>query len=843
MPETSSSKDTNKRPPRQQSEKHLRRMSWLYLAFLVPGLVALIWVLDNRMNDIPAIGRTLDPRGGLWARPVPIFENEKTPTELKIPGLTGKVEIQVDRDQIKHIFAENDRDLYMAQGFVIASERLWQMEFLTRLAAGRLSEIFGRRTLEIDKLFIKLGIPEAARKSAELAEQDPASVAAIQAYTDGVNAWIKGLTPDKLPFEYKLLGQEPELWNIYKVGLLLKFMAWNLSAHSYDLPLSRSQGKLHPQDFAELFALSFEPPEPIIPRGTKWDFASRAPEAPKEPFESDLRKLDPILSPHPANGSNNWAVMGKKSTTGLPIVSNDIHLGLHLPSLWYEIQLKSPNQNVYGVALPGAPGIVLGFNDKLAWGGTNGGTDILDWYELRYRDEKKSEYLFDGQWRPVVSQDVEIKIRGEPSLTLLTRQTHLGPIVYDESESPYNPLIPKGLAMRWAALDPSNELKVFLAINRAKTVSECRAAIQNFDTPDQNFLCADSTGDVGMWHMGKYPVRWPGQGRTISDGSKSAWEWKGWIPREEVPGIKNPARGFVSSANQPPADGLYPHYLGWPFETPYRGMRINEILTSKAKFSPEDLVKMQGDVLSIPAREVLPKLLEALAKSPPDESVKPFVELLKKWDFRYTEESVAATIYHRWYQKLVTAMWSPYLPDSVEYLYPTMQKTLELITAHPDSKWFDDPNTPGRETLNERALSAFTKAVDSLESELGSFSEKNWAWATARPTSFTHIGRVPGLGQTDFPAAGSEHTIFANHGAHGPAWKVVVALGPKPKAWGIYPGGQSGDPTSPFYDNFLEPWRKNEMKEIVFLQKPDDENPRLLRRHTMSAGPLVGEKR
>ena len=262
----------------------------------------------------------------------------------------------VDKDQIKHIFAESDDDLYTAQGYVLASERLWEMEFLARVTAGRLSEIMGRRTLEFDKYFVKLGVPQAAKESAELMLNDPLTGPAIRSYTSGVNAYIETLKPDDYPFEYKLLNIAPEKWAPVNAAYLLKFMAYDLAGHNRELLLSRSRSRVSKDDFDTLFPLdlTLDRPnlEPIVPKGTKFSFGSRAPEIPEVEFLPDLKALDPVPQPHPSNGSNNWAVTGKKSVTGKPILSNDIHLSLTLPSLWYQVQLVSPTQNVYGIALP-----------------------------------------------------------------------------------------------------------------------------------------------------------------------------------------------------------------------------------------------------------------------------------------------------------------------------------------------------------------------------------------------------------------------------------------------------------------------------------------------------------
>lgn len=808
-------------------------------AALALGL--LVGALDRPWGNLPSLAHSLSPFEGLWVRPQSPFAPGLKRDHFEIIGLRGKAEIQIDSDQVKHVFAENDEDLYFAQGWILAAERLWEMEFLTRVASGRLSEIVGPRGLPIDKMFLKMGLAEAASESAKLMRQDQTVAQALDAYSRGVNAYIASIEPNRLPFEYKLLNQKPEPWTPGKAGLLLKFMSFSLSGYSFDLPLSRSRAMLSKADFDSLFPINSNEPDPIIPNQIHWSFSAQGPNEPAKEFVPDLKSLEehPISSSgaNPSNGSNNWAVSGFKSTTGKPILSNDIHLALSLPSLWYEMQLVSPTQNVYGISLPGAPGVILGFNEKLAWGVTNGESDVLDWYQLRYRDSKKVEYLFDKIWRPVISREVSILVKGQPSVPITLRNTHLGPIVYEDSDTPpFNKRIPKGLAMHWTGLDASNELKTFLLLNHAANVNDCRAAIESYQNPSQNFLCADNSGSIALWHMGRFPVRWPGQGRMISDGSSSAYEWKGWVSKSEVPGIKNPLRGFLSSANQSPTDASYPHFLGWWYGPPFRGMRINELLSGKDKFSPDDLIQMQMDSLSIPARMVMPSLLKAL-QSVKDLNIEEnqAVTELQSWDFKFTENSSAASIFHAWLGAAQKRMWSKYFPDPVDYIYPRLWLTLQLMINTPNSKWFDNPETVNvRETFHEVARLSLTDALTEIKTKLGTRKIRKWTWANFHPTKFEHLAKIPGLGSDEFPAAGVDTSILANQGHHGPVWKQVVALGQKPRAWGIYPGGQSGDPTSPYYDNFLEPWRYGRLKELSYLSSKNEHGPRYLKSISLS---------
>lgn len=798
---------------------------WWYAAGPFLALAVSVYVFGFARGPAPALVKFLNPVSGAWV--TPDDDLKRLSQGISIPGLKAPVTVHFDKNRIPHVFAQNDDDLYATQGFLVAADRLWQMEFIARVADGRLSEVFGARTLEFDRMFVKLGVPSAADESLAEMMQDDFTRRALESYARGVNAYIARLKPHELPFEYKLTETQPEPWTTRKTALLQKFMAYNLSFWSSDLSLSRSFTRVSETDFAELFALDFPIPAPIIPNRTNWKFKSLAPQPPAKLHHAASETVAPLPTPHPSNGSNNWAVAGTKSTTGRPIVANDVHLGYSLPSLWYEMQLVSPNQNVYGATIPGAPGVLLGFNSKVAWAVTNAGTDIIDWFEMRFRDESRAVYEYDGEWRPIITRDHEIKIKGLPPEKVTIRKTHFGPLVYEESESPVNPTIPRGLAMRWGALDASNDLRSFLLLNRSTDFASCRTAIEHHSTPAQNFICADVAGDIGIFHQGRFPVRWKEQGRMISDGGDPIYDWHGFLPREEIPMLINPKRGFVSSANQPPTDSRYPHYIGWPFEVPYRGQRINEILESKPKFSPEDLIAMQSDTLLIPAREVLNVLLEHLPKDGLTELQESARLVLTRWDYRTHAASAATAIFETWWKNLESQIWSDHFPDPRQFFVPRRHRTIHLILTDPDSKWFDRIETDDRETLNSLVQTSYLDAVEDLRKKYGKNVE-NWRWDNHQKTEFPHLARIPGLGSPVTNMGGHSMAVLANRGEHGPVWKTVVALGETGKQWAIYPGGQSGHPASRHYDNFLKPWSKGEMRKIEYLVSKEERPTELL---------------
>lgn len=824
-------------------------MHRIYLR-LIAGLLALcasLVLLSKRRESIPAFGVFLHPVQGVWSHLRPVFEATGAKHRLGLKGLKDEVSVIVDNDQVKHIFAKNDDDLYFTQGYLHATDRLWEMEFLSRVAAGRLSEIFGERSLEYDEFFVKLKLPQAASASAELMLQDSLTAAALREYTKGVNQAIAMLDRRHLPFEFTLLGVTPSKWKAENTALLIKFMAWTLSGHSQDVALSRSFSRVLPSEFTNLFPLELRFREAMIPSGVRWPSQSRPPKRPADGFRPNLAALERapeegpfrLQMPHSANGSNAWVVAANHSKTGAPILANDIHLSYSLPSLWYEVQLHSPGQNVFGISLPGAPGVVLGFNSSVAWGATNGGSDVFDWYELRYRDSKKSEYLFDGSWRPVISRDATINVRGRSPKEILLRETHLGPILFSSQEKPSDPRYGVELAVRWAGLDPSNELKTFMLLNRAQSVSGCRAAVEHLRTPGQNIFCADKN-DIAVWHAGRYPLKWQGQGRLILNGADSSHSWQGWLSNEEDPQITNPKSGFLYSANQSPVGSDYPFYLGASYELPYRAQRIGETLR-QGKLSPEDLMNLQNDPLSISAREILPEFLRVLDTNGLSKNEQRAIELLASWDFRYTAESVAATIYNQWVETFLEMVWGRYFPDPSAYIYPSLLRTVELIKTQPNAKWFDDPTTTTVEAFRDVARLSFQQTFATL-SRTDGFTITSWTWGRMRPTRFSHLSRIPGLGSEDIAASGAPHAVLSNRGKHGPVWRQVVALGAKPRAWSNLPGGQSGDPFSRYYDNALPEWRDGKMKEVNFMLSADDVNKNSLSQWRLEPKSPAGDK-
>ncbi len=776
---------------------------------------------------IPGLGALLDPFSGMWNQAhnnFPFPSIEKVKSELK-----GSARVQIDKDFIPHIYAQNDEDLYFLQGYIIASQRLFQMDFTYRVGAARLSEIIGPQGLEFDKLFAFLDLEKAAEASNKVIMSDPQSRVAMESFTRGVNYYIRNLSKKDYPFEFKLLNYEPEEWTPFKSAIILKVMAFRLAGYSSDIKLTRTQHKLaNNDDFKYLFPLYPDYADPILPNDIKYNFIPQIPKAPTENFLADWERIKPYPQPNPSNGSNNFAVDGSKSTTGFPIVANDLHLGYQMPALFYMIHLRSKDQNVMGATIPGAPGIIVGFNDKVSWAVTNGGSDVMDWYQIEFADEEKKTYTYEGETWPLEIKNREIKVRGASSFFAEIKTTHHGPIVY-EKDSPISPSYTKGLAVKWLAHEPSNEILTFLKLNKSQNIAECRKSLSTYVTPQQNFLCADIENNLGIFPYGEFPARWPGMGRTVMDGTNKAFDWSSFVPEEHKPFQLNHPRGFASSANQHTFGANYPYYWNWTFDEPFRGKRINEVLSQKGKVSPQDLMRLQMDRQMLHAKMILPLMIKSLPTEGMSKDQTRLVNDLKSWDFEAKRKSYGPTFFTRWWRNLEDVIWEDQLGKRTEVAFPKITRTMKIIKDSPMAKWFDNIKTEEKvETLEDVLFESFEKTFSQLTLELGQ-DFRTWTFNRVQETKLPHLAKLPGFGVRNIEMDGQDMTVLANTGAHGPAWKMVVSLNPSGmEAWGAYPGGQSGHPFSKHYDSLVEPWSKGQLLPLRYSQEPITEDSELV---------------
>ena len=776
-------------------------------------------VLSVSIGPAPPFGPFLNPNSGFWANAENTDRSyENLSINLNVKELRDSVTVYFDKHQIPHIFAQNDRDLYFAQGYITARDRLWQMELQTYAAAGRLSEFLGPRTVPFDRYQRRIGMVYAAEQALKGINKNKETKEAIEAYSAGVNAWIEQLNPSEYPLEYKIIDFKPGEWTPLRSALLFKNMTYTLAGRNSDLRMSNTKAFLGDAFIKEVMNLNPTWNDPTIPSGTSWDFDPLEVEKPQTNFKPSIAEDLQPFQPDPMNGSNNWAVSGSKTKSGYPILANDPHLNMSLPSIWYTLQLHSPNVNVMGVSLPGAPSIIIGFNEDVAWGTTNVGADVWDWYEIEFRDSTLAEYRYDGKWKNTESRIEEIKVKDSETIVDTVFYTHHGPVVKDFSEETMRSDIPKLHAMRWIAYEESNEVNYFLKINRAKNYDDYRDALREFKSPAQNWVFADRK-DIAITVTGQYPLKWENQGRFISDGSDPSYDWQGWVPFEQIPSIKNPERGFVSSANQDPTGPEYPYYLDDDFAPFERGKRINDRLAEMDQITKEDMQNLQLDDYSYHAAKVLPMMLEQLNSDTLSDSGIESVRLLSEWDYHNEGSKIAPSIFKYWWDALYREIWSDeYNASEVGMSRPERDQVAYLILNRPELSWYDNVNTEEKETLEVLINRAFYKAINNLDKQYGSLSD-SWQWGYVNDTDINHLAQLPGLGRENLFTSGGGESVNAIRGSHGPSWRMVVELGPEIKAYGIYPGGQSGNPGSPYYEDMIDDWNLGELYPLWFMKE------------------------
>lgn len=787
--------------------------------------IGFTWALNNQIPNtpLPPLGKVLNPFTGFWQNS---FSDDFTVDSLAVKGVQETVQVAYDNRLVPHIFAQNDIDLYYVQGYITAKHRLFQMDLITRKTAGRLSEIIGERKLEDDKLARRKGMVWAAQNTLNAWKKSEEEYPKLQAFVKGINAYINSLQPKDYPLEYKLMNFAPEPWTELKTALFSKEMARTLSSREFDRASTNALSVLGRETFDFLYPEYNPKQSPIIPEEVKWDFSPLTGStvdtldgmslAPRRPYENEYEGI----------GSNNWAVAGQKTASGFPILCNDPHLKLTLPSIWFEIQLHSPNQNTYGVSLPGMPGVMLGFNQDVAWGFTNVGQDVLDWYAIDWAEANKKSYFLDGKIKKIDEVIEAFNVKGIGVVYDTVKYTVWGPIVYESKDTDS-----KDLAMKWLPhMEPNiDELSAFSKLNKAKNYDDYANALQYYSTPAQNMVFASKQGDIALKVQGLFPIKNKEQGRFVQDGSKSSNDWKGFIPKEQIPAVKNPERGFVASANQHSTSPDYPYYYNGNFDD-YRGRILNRILSKMDKITKEDMMALQNNNFSIKAEEALPQLIKYVNTSDLDETDQVFYNELKKWDYKYTSEGRSPILFEEWFDAFYRNTWDELTKYSqkMEFLQVEDWRTIALLTDQPEHSFFDNKSTKPIETAKEIAHQSF-KEMSNIVQNLEIDNDGSLDWYKYRSASIQHLLGIPAFSRSNIKAGGSANSLNAIRGnktaldGWGPSWRMIVAFEEgEVEAYGIYPGGQSGDPVSPFYDNMIDDWAAGEYYKLHFVKSIED---------------------
>ncbi len=789
-------------------------------ALLGGGLVA----LGTPLGPLPPLGPLLDPASGVWA----VARSAILPASAtaRLPGLDGPVSVVYDRRGVPHIFAETEADAYRAQGYVVARDRLFQLELQTRATTGRLTEWVGPLALPADRLMRSLGLAGVAeRQFAQLDTTAPDHLA-LRAYAEGVNAWITGLEPRHLPLEYRLLDIRPEPWRPEHTLYLLQRMNWTLSYGQLTPKRERVAALVGPRAADALLAPWSPIQEPIIPNGReapRFDFTP----LPEPELGPGRLALDPVPTPPSTEGplgSNNWALAGARTGSGFPILAGDPHLELTLPSIWYEIHLVVPGVlDVYGATIPGAPGVIIGFNRHLAWSFTNTEADVMDYYREAVDDAAApTRTRLDGGWR-----DVERRLE--------TYRDRDGAVVARDTffTSHRGPLLREGdawLSLRWTALEPSRTQRALLAAPKAENARDWLTAMEAFAVPPQNALVADRFGTIAIRSTGHFPLRPASRGGRVLDGSTSANDWTGYRPPARMPQAIDPDQGYLASANQQPSDPLADStYLGADWRQPWRAIQINRLLRARHDWTPEEVARLQTDPRSAKADFFVPYFRDAVARlseqGRADSIVVEAGRMLGTWDLRYTLESAQAVLFEFAMEELTTRIWDELGDDESTRAHTPPSALLPRLLEDPTNAWWDVRATDVAETRDSILLSSLRAGFERAREEHGPPGTVSWHWGNVRQMQIHHLLRIPALSALDVPNAGGTGTLspMGAHGTHGASWRMVVELGPKEvRARTIYPGGQSGNPASPWYQDRLARWSAGELDAVSFPVSPEE---------------------
>ncbi|MEX1248653.1 MAG: penicillin acylase family protein [Anaerolineales bacterium] len=686
--------------------------------------------------------------------------------EIQLSGLDGMVDIYRDQAGIPHIYAATEHDLFFAQGYVHAQDRFWQMDFNRHVGAGRLSEMLGAATLDTDLFLRSVGWERVAQQ--ELALLDEHSRAMLEAYADGVNAYLADHTGTALSLEYLFLGllnsgYEPAPWTPVNTLTWAKAMAWDLR-DNMDNEIERALllKTLPAERIEELFPAYVES-HPVIVPGSETAASSGGQAAAGLDFSGEVSRLfgrlggqvaalDELLGGDPAVelGSNSWVVSGELSVSGAPLLANDPHLDAAIPSIWYQVGLhcapKGPDcsYETVGVSFVGAPGIVIGHNERIAWGLTNVGADVMDLYMIKVNPDDENQYEMNGEWVDMEIVTEDIVVAGGETVSLPVRITQFGPIISDSfgdladlNESSGLDLPESyAIALRWTALEPGNTFQSIFKINRAQNFDEFRAAARDFVGPSQNLLYADVDGNIGYQLPGHIPMRNQTDGRWPVPGWTDEYAWQGYIPFDELPFALNPDSGYIVTANNAVVGDDYPYFIADFWDYGFRAQRIADLI--EAAPGPIDSVyyqRMQADSVNLGALGILPSLASLEFA---DEQVSELRDQLLAWDGEQALASADAALFNTFWMKLLAATFHDELPEdywpggnSIWYV------TVGNLLQDPQNAWWDDVNTEAIETRDDVLRSAFEAAVAELKSKLGGNPAK-WEWGKLHTITFVH---------------------------------------------------------------------------------------------------------
>ncbi|PPA69512.1 penicillin acylase family protein [Jeotgalibacillus proteolyticus] len=733
--------------------------------------------------------------------------------ELEVPVLSETVTVTRDADGVPHIEARSEADLYRAQGFVQAQDRLFQMDLARRQASGRLSEVVGDAALSTDQFFRSFSLRHAAELSYDGYGDEAKDVLAW--YAEGVNAYMEAAEENgTLPFEFRILGYKPEEWTEIDSLTIGKYMAYDLGGNWSTLAFRHWATGEFPEDKARELFITYPENAPAIIEANKEQKVQVAGEFIDAPI------------PHPFNGSNNWVVSGDRTESGMPLLADDPHLGLGTPSIWYQMHLTSPEQNVSGVIFAGIPGIILGHNDEIAWGVTNVGPDVQDLYIEQPNPENPNQFLYEGEWVDAEVRDEPIGIKGEDPVDFQVVTTRHGPIISTTADGEEGP----AFSMQWTALEPTLELQAVLNMNKASNWDEFEQALEDFHSPAQNFVFAAKDGTIAYKANGRIPIRKTGDGQLPVPGDSGDYEWTGYVPYGELPTVVNPDSGFIATANNAVVDDSYPYHITDFWAQPYRYKRIVEVLEENDAVTAEDMMALQMDQKNLYAEEFLDSMIATVRRGEKGEEFKEELDLLEEWNRVDDKKEAAPLLFHLWIKELPIVLFNEEMPKDVLGMFSGKNHVTDQMMR--DAFGGDEGVWVSEYGGVEKWLTdSFSNVQQAVTKEFGDDLSK-WQWGDYHQVYFEHplSGASPVLKwlfnrEDPIPVGGSQITVqAASYGPdgivdHGGSWRFVADLSDLSKAYHIVGPGQAGHIKSPWYQDQIDDWVKGNYHETVIDQE------------------------
>ncbi len=768
----------------------------------------------------------------------------QTSGTLHLAGLSGNVTVIRDRFGVPQIYADTPLDLFRAEGFVHAQDRYFQMEFWRRIGQGRLAELFGASALPQDKFIRTLGWQRVA--AVEAAHLSPEADAALKAYAEGVNTYALA-NPDKLGFEFRVLGLigrnwKPEPWKPENTLTWAKVMGWQLGENMSSQLLRAALLAKGGTDLADTLMPPYPADAPVtVPTrasGKSGDqrWAINGSPSPVSDLQSlislyqvnhDFERASGLI--HTGDiGSNDWVIGSSRTTTGMPILANDPHLGVQMPSIWYQVGLHcrtlSPScpYDVTGVSFAGAPGVIIGHNNRIAWGVTNANPAVEDLYLERPNPANPDEFEYKGRYVPAQIIDEKINVAGQAQpVELRVRITRHGPIISDVDSTMAGAKNP--ISVRWTGLEPGTLFDSVLQIDRAQNWQQFRDALRLWDAPSQNFVYADTGGNIGYQMPGKIPIRANGTGDMPMPGWTGEYEWTGYVPFDKLPSLYNPPEGFIATANNAPADSQYPYFLGKNWDQGYRIRRIRQLILAQDKLSVKDIAQIQGDTYSGFAPEVLPYL--SSLNIPDDLLASDALAELNKWDGYMKRSSIGAAIFAVFWPTLAHNLFDGVLgtslaADAIEGNDSTSVRTaLRTLLKQPDSHWWRDAAHGATKPRDSILIQSIRDTVAVLKVRLGP-DIKTWQYGRLHTITFQNqtLGKsgIPIIesifNRGPFPVDGAAASVDATAAdatmavVSAPSWRMIVDMSNFSRSQAMHTTGQSGHTYNPHYDDMIDPW-------------------------------------